>query len=92
MSAGVSVAAHPTAVIKARPEHFRVTEDLGLALDGQGEHAYFFVRKRGLNTLDVARALAEACGVRVSDVGFAGRKDKHAVTEQWFSVPSALDS
>ena len=91
MIAGTADAVLPTVVVKSRPEDFRVTEELGFELDGQGEHACFHVRKTNLNTLDVARALAEACQVKVADVGFAGRKDKHAVTEQWYSVPARVD-
>lgn len=35
----------------------------------------------------MARALARAAGVRPRDVGYAGRKDRHATTRQWLSVP-----
>jgi tRNA pseudouridine13 synthase len=45
------------------------------------------VRKRGLETSEAARLLAEAAGVDPRDVGYAGRKDKHAVTTQWLSLP-----
>jgi tRNA pseudouridine13 synthase len=39
----------------------------------------------------VAGKLAQHAGIRESDVGFAGLKDRHAITRQWFSVrrPSA---
>ena len=46
------------------------------------------VRKRGANTEWVGREIARAAGCRPGDVGFAGLKDRHAVTTQWFSVPS----
>ena len=39
-----------------------------------------------LSTILVASRLAKAFDVPAMDVGFAGMKDKHAVTEQWFSV------
>jgi len=45
------------------------------------------VEKRLCNTEQVAKALARAAGVRPRDVGYAGRKDRVAVTRQWFSVP-----
>ena len=35
----------------------------------------------------MAQALARAAGVAPRDVGYAGRKDRAAVTTQWFSVP-----
>jgi tRNA pseudouridine13 synthase len=45
------------------------------------------VRKTGANTEWVARRLAQCAGVPVSAVGYAGLKDRHAVTLQWFSIP-----
>jgi tRNA pseudouridine13 synthase len=45
------------------------------------------VRKRDANTEWVARSFARIAGVRPHDVGFAGLKDRHAVTVQWFTVP-----
>ena len=71
---------------KAEPEDFQVTENLGFEPDGRGEHLAFYIEKRGMNSHDVAVALAEACHVNRKRVGFAGRKDKFAVTRQWFSV------
>jgi len=72
--------------LRAVPEDFEVREELGFALDGHGEHAWLWVRKRGANTDWVARRLAERAGVPAGAVGYAGLKDRHAVTEQWFSV------
>lgn len=69
------------------PEDFVVDEVLGFEASGQGEHMLVTVRKRGANTLWVARELARRAGVRPQDVGFAGLKDRHAVTTQSFTVP-----
>ena len=54
---------------------------------GEGDHAYAFIEKRGLTTHDLIAALRES-GVPYNDVGFAGLKDKYAVTRQWLSVPA----
>ncbi|MBD3646866.1 MAG: tRNA pseudouridine(13) synthase TruD [Pseudomonadales bacterium] len=80
-------------IIRAAPEDFRVTEQLGFEPDGSGEHAWLRIRKTGDNTGWVADRLAKLAGVRPFDVGYAGRKDRHAVTEQWFScyLPGRLD-
>ena len=75
------------ATIKLQPADFFVSEILGRRLSGAGEHAYFFVEKTRLNTDEVVAEIAQAYGVGVQDVGYAGRKDKQAVTRQWFSVP-----
>lgn len=74
------------ALFRQLPEDFQVDEDLGLELAGGGEHLYLQLRKRGQNTLWVARELARFCGVRDFDVGYSGLKDRQAVTSQWFSV------
>lgn len=74
------------ALFRSVPEDFQVDEDLGLELAGSGEHLYVQLRKRGQNTLWLARELARFCGVRDFDVGYSGLKDRQAVTTQWFSV------
>ncbi len=75
------------AVIRTAPEDFHVTESLGWDLSGEGEHDYLWIRKTGANTEWVARQLARFADVPARDVGYSGLKDRHAVTEQWFSVP-----
>ncbi|MFG6177101.1 tRNA pseudouridine(13) synthase TruD [Halomonas sp. THAF12] len=71
---------------RATPEDFRVEEYLGFEPEGQGEHLWLWLEKRDLTTAMVARRLAKACEVAPRDVGYAGMKDRHAVTRQWFSV------
>jgi tRNA pseudouridine13 synthase len=44
------------------------------------------VEKTNLTTTDVAKRLAQASGLRERDIGYAGMKDKVAVTRQWFSL------
>jgi tRNA pseudouridine13 synthase len=75
-------------VLRSRLEDFMVDEDLGFEPDGDGSHLLLRVRKRGANTEWTAGVIARAAGARVADVGFAGLKDRHAVTTQWFSVPA----
>lgn len=68
------------------PEDFCVDEVLGFAPEGEGEHLWLWLEKRDLTTAMVARELARACDVTPRDVGYAGMKDRVAVTRQWFSV------
>ncbi|WMY76646.1 tRNA pseudouridine(13) synthase TruD [Buttiauxella selenatireducens] len=75
-----------TGLIKANPEDFVVIEDLGFGPDGEGEHLLLRILKNGCNTRFVADALAKFLKVHAREVSFAGQKDKHAVTEQWFCV------
>jgi tRNA pseudouridine13 synthase len=73
-------------VIKRRPDDFLVEEIPLYEPCGEGEHTYLFIEKNGLTTDDVVRRIAHEFHVRRSDVGYAGLKDKHAVTRQHFSV------
>ena len=68
------------------PEDFLVDEVPLYAASGKGEHQYLHVRKRLLTTPDMVRRLARAAGVNEREVGYAGLKDKHAVTTQWVSL------
>ena len=74
------------AQIKVKPEDWQVTEEFDAGFTGAGEHGYFFIEKRCLSTVPVAAWLAKQFDVSELDVGYAGMKDKHALTRQWFSV------
>jgi tRNA pseudouridine13 synthase len=75
-----------TATLKLLNEDFIVTE-LPLQLpSGEGEHIWLEIEKNGANTAFVAQQLAEAASVQEMDVGYAGLKDRHAITRQWFSI------
>jgi tRNA pseudouridine13 synthase len=74
-------------VLRSAPEDFIVDEILGFEAAGAGPHALLVVRKRGANTEWVARELARAAGCKPFEVGFAGMKDRNAVTTQHFTVP-----
>lgn len=69
-----------------RPQDFQVREVLEFDFSVDGEHDFLLVEKVGANTSWVAQRLAEYAGVAERDVGYAGMKDRHAVTCQWFSV------
>lgn len=73
--------------IREQPEDF-VVEELPLyAPCGDGDHTYLWIEKRMRTTEEIARELARCLGVLPREVGYAGRKDRNAVTRQWFSVP-----
>jgi tRNA pseudouridine13 synthase len=71
---------------KSTAEDFQVTEILGYEPIGEGEHIYLWVRKTGLNTAYLAEQIAKFTRLPLRAVTYAGRKDKHSQTEQWFSV------
>jgi tRNA pseudouridine13 synthase len=75
-----------TGQAKTVPEDFVVEEILGFEPSGDGEHEFLRIEKRGENTDYVARQLAKFAGVPGRNVGYAGLKDRHGRTIQWFSV------
>ncbi|MEI2428882.1 tRNA pseudouridine(13) synthase TruD [Lysobacter yananisis] len=72
--------------IRSAPEDFRVEELPSFAASGSGEHLLLTVEKRGMNTAFAAKRLAQWAGVGEVAIGYAGLKDRHAVTVQRFSV------
>ncbi|MBU6413064.1 MAG: tRNA pseudouridine(13) synthase TruD [Planctomycetes bacterium] len=72
--------------IRQRPEDFLVEEMPLYQPKGEGEHAYLFVQKREMSTSELLGVIAHHFGVNRRSVGYAGQKDKHAVTRQLVSV------
>lgn len=79
-------------VVRRCPDDFRVDERAAFEPSGEGEHLFLRIEKRGLNTNDVAANLARTFAVAPTDVSFAGMKDRHAATRQWFSVRTPRDA
>ncbi len=75
-----------SAAIRARDEDFFVEELPSFEASGAGEHLLLTVEKRGTNTAFAAKTIAQWAGVPESAIGYAGLKDRHAVTRQRFSV------
>ncbi|HVX96929.1 MAG TPA: tRNA pseudouridine(13) synthase TruD [Polyangia bacterium] len=69
------------------PATFVVEEIAAYEPSGEGEHTFLWVEKRGLTTHDAVKRLARALDADARDVGYAGLKDRNAVTRQWLSVP-----
>ncbi|MBZ0172608.1 MAG: tRNA pseudouridine(13) synthase TruD, partial [Phycisphaerales bacterium] len=53
---------------------------------GHGEHIYLMLEKRNMTAMEMFNAVARHFGVRRSAVGYAGLKDKQAITRQIVSV------
>ncbi|ASJ08856.1 tRNA pseudouridine(13) synthase TruD [Thermococcus siculi] len=74
--------------IKVYPEDFIVIEDpLPSIFEGR-KHAVFLLEKRNWDTMAAVKEIAKRAGIRHRDIGFAGTKDRHAVTYQYISVPA----
>ncbi|ANB17687.1 tRNA pseudouridine(13) synthase TruD [Dokdonella koreensis] len=75
-----------TGALRVEPADFVVEERLGFEPAGSGEHLFVHVEKTGANTDWVAQQLGAFAGVAPVGVGYAGLKDRHAVTRQWLSL------
>jgi tRNA pseudouridine13 synthase len=72
--------------LRDEPEDFFVEELPLYEPCGTGEHLYLFVEKRNMSTVHMIRLLANHFGVDEDAVGYAGLKDKRAVTRQLVSI------
>lgn len=72
--------------IKAEPRYFIVEEVPLYEASGEGQHVYVRLTREGWTTRALAKELRKLFVLRDVDVGFAGRKDKHARTTQTFSL------
>lgn len=79
-------------LIRSCPEDFVVEEIPRIQPDGEGSHLWLWIEKRAANTDWVASELAKVAACPRRDVGYAGLKDRHAITRQWFSVPIGEDT
>jgi tRNA pseudouridine13 synthase len=72
--------------LKQVPEDFVVIEESNPAMSEQGKYAYYLLKKRNMNTQDAIIRISEAAKVPPRFIGFAGNKDRNAVTEQKISI------
>lgn len=68
------------------PRDFVVEEIPLYEFSGEGEHLILFVRKKSLSTLEMVSAIARYLGIQQKEIGYAGLKDKHAMTKQYISL------
>jgi len=72
--------------IRVKYEEFYVEEILETLPSGEGPNTWFFIEKVGRNTLDVILDIARNLRISRKRMGFAGMKDKRAVTRQWLCI------
>ena len=68
------------------PEGFIVEELPLYQPSGHGNHTYFAIRKRNLTTLEAINRIARVLQINSRNIGYAGLKDKRAITTQVLSV------
>jgi tRNA pseudouridine13 synthase len=72
--------------LKTIPEDFVVEEVPAYEPSGTGEHVFVRFTKTDRTTLDAVRVIARTLGCDPREAGFAGMKDKRAVTTQTLSL------
>ena len=79
-------------ILRTEPEDFIVQEIPAYEPSGEGEHLILEITKRQVTTQAIANELSRLLGCDLDAIGFAGMKDRQAVTTQRFSVPSIQDA
>lgn len=76
---------------KQSKEDFVVTEIPLYEFSGEGEHLILKIRKKDLATWDALEILSQAIGCKNRDIGYAGLKDKNALTVQYISIHKSFE-
>lgn len=79
-------------VFKQSKDDFVVTEIPLYEFSGEGEHLIIKFRKKDLTTWDAQQIFSEQLGCKAKDIGYAGLKDKNAMTVQSFSLPKSCEA
>ncbi len=73
-------------VIKQKPEDFVVNEITNIKLKDKGDYSVFLLRKRDYTSEKAVQAIAQKLKIPRKAIGYAGNKDKAAVTTQYISI------
>lgn len=79
-------------VLKQEPADFRVRELPLYPASGSGEFLYLRIEKTGLSAEQLTQHLARTLHIPRGEIGTAGLKDRHAITEQTISVPASCET
>ena len=77
--------------IRNQYEDFYVEEIPEVIPEGEGPNVYVWIEKLGRTTLDVVLDIARDLHISRKRMGFAGMKDKKAITRQWICIAN-MDS
>lgn len=78
------------AIIKSSEEDFIVKEiykDFKIKKE-RAEYSYYVMMKKGLTTYEAVSQIASKLRLDIKDIGYAGNKDKKAITFQMISLPT----
>lgn len=72
--------------IKVFPEDFIVEEVISKSVFKKQNCLIYRLIKRNWDTMVVIKEIAKRAGISYRDIGFAGTKDRHAITSQYISI------
>ena len=73
-------------IIKQIPEDFVVKEVSNIEVKEVGGYSYYRLKKKDYTTVKAVELVGNKLRVPVKNIGFAGSKDRRAVTEQMISI------
>ncbi len=76
---------------KQSKDDFVVTEVPLYEFSAEGEHVILKIRKKDLATWDALQIISETIGCKNRDIGYAGLKDKNAMTVQYISIHKSFE-
>jgi len=79
------------AYFKQSKNDFVVDEVPLYEFSGEGEHLILKIRKKDLTTWDMVNIISNHIGIRNREIGYAGLKDKNALTVQHISIPKIYE-
>lgn len=75
--------------IRKRYEDFYVEEIPEIIPSGEGQNTWIWIEKLGRTTLDVLLDISRDLHISRKRMGFAGMKDKKAITRQWICISNS---
>lgn len=78
-------------ILKQTPEDFQVEELNDIALSKSGKYSIFLLGKKNINTEKAVLNITERLNIPRRFIGYAGIKDKSAVTTQYISIKGNYD-
>lgn len=75
--------------LKKIPEDFLVKEIAESDFLGNGKYSVFLMKKKNYNSEDAVQQIAKSLHIQRKYVGYAGNKDRNAITKQFISIKDA---
>jgi len=74
-----------------RVDTFKVIENSNIKLSKRGDYKLIKVTKESISTMELIDYLSQVFKIKANDIGYAGLKDKHALTTQYITIPKYVN-